>query len=191
MFQAGRVVLWVAMLAVVCVCAAGSYEHLVIVPEWTEAPPGSLAMLHGAHAIDTGRWWRVVHIPTLTLCIGAFALLRGHPRRRLVGAAALVYLLVMGATLAWYLPELMALTADPTAAIAPAEWKARGERWELASLVRLGVMYGVAGLLVRAVSWAGEPRHVPPSAVPLDVARTRSTAHDRNAALPDDRLLSR
>jgi hypothetical protein len=155
MSQAGGVVLWAAMLAAVCVCAAGSYEHVVIVPEWTEAPPGSLAMFHGAHAIDTGRWWRVVHIPTLTLCIGAFALLRGHPRRRLAGVAALVYAFVLLATLAWYLPELMALTADPASAIAPPEWKARAERWELASLVRLGVMYAVAGLLVRAVSWRG------------------------------------
>ena len=157
----GSSVLWVAMLAAVCVCAAGSYEHVVIVPEWTAAPPGSLAMFHGAHAIDTGRWWRVVHIPTLTLCVAAFARLRGHPRRRLAGAAALVYALVLVATLAWYLPELTALTGDPAAAIVQAEWKARAERWEVASLARLAAMYAVAGLLVRAAfhgvpSGAGE-----------------------------------
>ncbi len=145
----GSLVLWVAMLAAVYVCAAGSYEHVVIVPEWTAAPPGSLAMFHGAHAIDTGRWWRVVHIPTLTLSVAAFALLRGHPRR-LAGAAALVYALVLVATLAWYLPELTALTGDPAGAIAQAEWKARAERWEVASLARLAAMYAVAGLLVRA-----------------------------------------
>ncbi len=146
----GSLVLWVAMLAAVCVCAAGSYEHVVIVPEWTAAPPGSLAMFHGAHAIDTGRWWRVVHIPTLTLSVAAFARLGGHPRRRLAGAAALVYALVLVATLAWYLPELTALTGDPTAAIVHAEWKARAERWEVASLARLAAMYAVASLLVRA-----------------------------------------
>jgi hypothetical protein len=79
------------MLAAIFVCASVSYEHVVIVPEWTEAPPESLAMFHGRYGIDTGRWWRAVHIPTLLFAIAAFLLLPSHPRRGFVGAAALGY----------------------------------------------------------------------------------------------------
>jgi hypothetical protein len=140
------------MLAAVAVCAAGSYEHVVIVPEWTEAPPASLAMFHGPHGIDTGRWWRVVHIPTLLLAVTAYLLLRGHPRRGFVGAAALSYVMVLGATGAWYLPELVALTEDLAAPIAPHEWRERAKSWEVASLVRLAVMYVNAGLLLWATA---------------------------------------
>ena len=151
----GRVVLWLAMLATVGVCAAGSYEHVVIVPVWAAAPPDSIIMFHGPHAIDTGRWWRVVHVPTFLLSVAAFVLLRGHPRRRLVGAGALAYALVLSLTGAWLLPELLALTSDPAALIPPREWRARARYWELASLARLALMYVNAGLLAWAASAPG------------------------------------
>ena len=147
-------VLWLAMLAVIAVCAAGTYEHVVIVPVWTEAPPDSLSMFHGPYRIDTGRWWRVVHIPTLLLIVAAFLLVRGRPRRRFVGAAVFGYGLVLAVTVGWFLPELVALTGDPAATIAQQEWRGRAQRWEVASLVRLAVMYVNAGLLVWAASAA-------------------------------------
>src|SRR5688572_9227600 len=118
----GGPLLWLAMLAAAGICAAGSYEHVVIVPRWIAAPPSSLAMFHGEYAIDTGRFWRVVHAPALLLCVGAFLALRRHPRRAYIGAALLGYLVLLGATAGWILPELLAITGDPIAAIAPAEW---------------------------------------------------------------------
>lgn len=150
--QRRAVVLWIAMLAAVAVCASGSYEHVVIVPEWTEAPPESLAMFYGPYGIDTGRWWRAVHIPTLLLAIAAFLALPSHPRRGFVGAAALGYVAVLAVTGAWFLPELLALTDDPRSPIPQPEWKTRAEYWEVASLMRLAVMYVNAGLLVWAAS---------------------------------------
>jgi hypothetical protein len=59
---------------------------------------------------------------------------------------------VLVATGAWFLPELLALTGDPAAPIAPQEWRTRAQRWEVASLARLAVMYVNAGLLVGAAS---------------------------------------
>jgi hypothetical protein len=150
--RAAPIILWLAMLAVVVVCAGATYEHVVIVPSWTKEPPASVAMFHGPFAIHTELWWRVVHIPALSLALLAFALLAGHPRRRLVGLAALLYGSVMAVTLAWYVPELLSLIIDMNAPIPAAEWKQRADRWEIASLVRLGVMYATAALLVRAAS---------------------------------------
>lgn len=147
-----RTALWLAMLAAVAVCAAGSYEHVVIVPAWTEAPPASLALFHGPYGVDTGRWWRAVHIPTSLLAVAASVLLRGQPARAFAGAAALGYVIVLAATGVWYLPELVALTGDLAAPIAHPEWRERAQRWEMASLVRLAVMYVNAGFLVWAAA---------------------------------------
>lgn len=151
---AGLVALWLAMLAATGVCAAGSYEHVVIVPQWTSAPPESIAMFHGPHAIDTGRWWKAVHVPTLLLTLVAFTLLSWHPRRRFVAGALGGYALLLVLTAAWILPELTALTSDPSAPIPPEDWRVRAQRWELVSLLRLAVMYVNAGLLAWAAAHA-------------------------------------
>src|SRR5688572_27303587 len=159
--QRREAVLWAAMIAAVTVCASGSYEHVVIVPQWTAAPPESLAMFHGKHGIDTGRWWRMVHVPTLLLAILAFLLLAGHPRRAFVGVAPSSYAAVLVVTGAWLLPELITLTSGPTAAIAEHEWRMRAKTWEVASLVRLAVMYVNAGLLVWATCLRVQPHSLP------------------------------
>jgi hypothetical protein len=152
-------VLWLAMLASVAVSAAGSYEHVVIVPEWTRAPPDSIAMFHGPYAIDTGRWWRVVHAPAFLLALAALVLWREDGRRRFVAAAVLVYAVLLVATAAWILPELELLTMDPLASIPPARWKARASRWEAVSLARLALMYVNSALLV----WAARAPSLKPS----------------------------
>ncbi len=144
------IVLWLAMLATVMVCAAGSYEHVVIVPQWTKAPPASLAMFSGPYALDTGQWWRVVHLPTILLTVTALVLFWRDSRRRLVGAATVGYLLILILTAIWILPELIALTGNTQAAIPPVEWKARANTWEALSLVRLALMYINAVLLIMA-----------------------------------------
>jgi hypothetical protein len=155
------VILWLATICSLIVCGAASYEHAVVVPQWTANPPESLAMFHGPHALDIGRWWRTVHVPTLLLEIAALALLRKQARRRLVGIAVGGYVLVLAVTLAWFVPELLALTTDPSAGIPPAEWKARADRWEVLSLVRLAVMLSLSVALLGAVS-ARPADRVPP-----------------------------
>ena len=144
------IVLWLAMLATMMVCATGSYEHVVIVPKWTEAPPASIAMFSGSYAIDTGQWWRVVHLPTFLLTVSAMVLFWKDSRRRFIAPAAIGYLIILLITFIWILPELIVLTTDPHAAIPPDEWKARADNWEMLSLVRLGLMYINAVLLIRA-----------------------------------------
>jgi hypothetical protein len=48
--------------------------------------------------------------------IVALALVRKQARRRLVGIAVGGYVLVLVVTLAWFVPELLAITTDPSAA---------------------------------------------------------------------------
>jgi hypothetical protein len=109
-------------------------------------------MFHGAYGLDTGRWWRVVHFPTLWLAVAAFFVLPAHPRRGFVAAAVSGYVVVLVVTGSWFLPELLALTVDPTSPIPEDEWRARAQRWDVASLMRLALMYVNAGLLVWAAA---------------------------------------
>ncbi|MCA9688353.1 MAG: hypothetical protein KC636_02005 [Myxococcales bacterium] len=154
----GELVLRLATIATLVICGAGSYDHAVLVTAWTANPPDSIAMFHGPYALDMGAWWTKIHGPTLLLMIAALALLWGQTRRRHVAAALVIYAHVLVVTLAWFVPELLTLTTDPNAGIPLAEWKARADRWELWSLVRLAVMYGVAALLLRAVAEPSTPR---------------------------------
>jgi hypothetical protein len=125
---------------------------------WTADPPASIAMFHGLHPLESERWWRSVHGPTLLLEIVALVLLRAQARRRFVAIAALGHVVVLAVTLAWFVPELLALIGDPSAAIPAAEWKARADRWEALSLVRLGVLLALSASLLRAVSEPATPR---------------------------------
>lgn len=139
------------------VCGAACYEHVVVVPSWTASPPESLAMFHGPHAITPAAWWPRVHGPTLLASVVALVLLRRQPRRRFVALAVGGYVSVLIVTLAWFVPELLALTSDPSAAIPLAEWKARADRWEVLSLVRLAVMFLVSIALLRAAAEPARP----------------------------------
>jgi len=144
--------LGLATACLLLVCGAGAYEHTVLVPVWTAEPPGSLAVLHGTHALQPGRWWMVVHWPTLLFGIVALVRSRGHARWRWVGLAVGGYVLVLVVTMAWFVPEVLELISDPTAPIPPAEWKARADRWEVLSLVRLAVLFVLGGMLLRAMA---------------------------------------
>jgi hypothetical protein len=150
--------LWLATACFLLVCGAGAYEHVVLVPVWTADPPASLAMFHGLHPLESERWWRVVHGPTLLLELVALVLLRGQARRRFVAIASGGYVVVLAVTLVWFVPELLALIEDPNAGIPAVEWKARADRWELLSLVRLAVMLLLGAALLRAVSEPATPR---------------------------------
>jgi hypothetical protein len=156
------VILWLATIGLLVVCGAGSYEHAAVVPQWTARPPESLVMLHGPYALAPMTWWRSVHPPTLLLGIAALVLLRHQARRRFVAAGVAVYAVALAATLGWYVPELLALTSDPGAAIPAAAWKARADRWEMLSLVRLAALFVASVALLRAVAApphrAGEPQ---------------------------------
>ena len=48
-------------------------------------------------------------------------------------------------TQAFFIPELMAFEASPGSGLAPAEWFARGKRWQRLSWIRGATMY--AGIL--------------------------------------------
>jgi hypothetical protein len=81
-------------------------------------------------------------------------------RRKLILISLALYFLVLVVTQIYFLPELGAFRESPELKVSPAEWLARGQRWQHLSWIRGGVMYaGILPLLLaltRTVTHAGE-----------------------------------
>ncbi len=130
------IVLWGTLLGGV------AYSHLVYFPVYLSALPGSAVVVNGPYGLNEGRFWTLIH-PLLILSLIATLLLnwRQPRRRKLVGVTIALYALAIAATAVYFVPELIAFADSPNLAVSPAEWSARGRRWQRLSWARGGVMY--------------------------------------------------
>lgn len=132
-------------------CGGVVYEHLAVVPEWASRPPESLTMWTGPHRLKAERFWIGIHPILVLLLTAALATGWNQSHRSHLLAVLASYLAILGITAAWFVPELLRLTKDPSASIPPGEWRARARRWERWSIVRGAVIVGLAWLLVSAL----------------------------------------
>lgn len=133
-------------------CGAMVYEHAAAIPQWARSPPESLTMWSGEYRLRAERFWICIHPVLVTLLVTALVTGWSHVERReslywVLGG----YLLVLGTTAAWYVPELMRLTS-PDSKIERDQWRVRSRRWELLSLVRGVLLVGLAWPMLQAVS---------------------------------------
>ena len=69
-----------------------------------------------------------------------------------------LYALAIVATTFYFVPELRAFKNSPHLAVSPAEWLARGQRWQKLSWLRGTVMYlGMVPLLLALATLREEP----------------------------------
>lgn len=130
------VVLWGTLLGGI------AYSHLVYFPTYLSALPDSAVVVNGPYGLNEAVFWMTIH-PLLILSL-AFTLamnwrLRG--RRRLIALSFAVYLLVIVVSAVYFIPELGNFARSPQSGIPPAEWLARGQRWQRLSWLRGAVMY--------------------------------------------------
>jgi len=62
-----------------------------------------------------------------------------------------VYFLIILVTSLYFLPELFAFAESPGSGVAPAEWLARGNRWQYLSWIRGMVMFFMMAPLFAAL----------------------------------------
>lgn len=152
MFRPANLLLSIAALSYIIVIGGATYEHLAFVPQWTAAPPASLAMLQGPYGLMAQNFWIPIHPITLLLMTAALLINWRGPRRKTIAMALGGYVLVLIITFAFFVPELIAITTTPYSATVDASLQVRAARWETMSLVRLAFLVVVALVMLSALT---------------------------------------
>lgn len=141
-----------ACISFVVVIGGAVYEHLALVPVWSSAVPASLSVFQGEYALMPQNFWIPIH-PVTTVLLAA-ALVANWPtdRRGLVASVLIGYLIVLGVTFLYFVPELMVLTKTPFSETVDGALTARAGTWEALSLVRLAFLLVLAIVLLSSLA---------------------------------------
>ena len=138
------IILWGTLLGGI------AYSHLVYFPVYLSALPDSAVVVNGPYGLHEEIFWGLIHpllILSLVVSLGLNWKIRA--RRKLIGITMTLYALALLATTFYFVPELQAFRNSPHLAVSPAEWFARGQRWQKLSWLRGTMMYlGVVPLLL-------------------------------------------
>lgn len=133
-----------ACLSFIIVIGGAVYEHIAVVPRWSEAPPSSLAMFQGSYGLNPAPFWQFIHPVTLLFFIAALIGNWKTQRRKFILISFGGYMLILIVTAIYFVPELMSITTTPFSDIADPGLTKRAGRWETLSLVRLSFLLGLA-----------------------------------------------
>lgn len=130
------IVLWGTLLGGI------TYSHLVYFPAYLSALPASAVVVTGPYGLHEGVFWMTIH-PLLILSLIVTLVLnwRWPSRRKLISISLAIYVLVLVVTQLYFLPELFAFQRSAGSSVSPAEWFARGQRWQRLSWIRGAVCY--------------------------------------------------
>lgn len=113
------------------------YSHLVYFPVYLSALPDSAVLVNGPYALHEDKFWLLIHpLAILSLIISLALNWKIRARRKLIAITLTVYAVVLVVTQLFFLPELRAFQNSPNLNVSPAEWFARGQRWQYLSWVR-------------------------------------------------------
>lgn len=122
------------------------YSHLVYFPVYLSALPDSAVVVNGPYGLREAVFWMTIHPLLILSLIAALALnWKFKSRRKLISISFAIYFLVLVVTQIYFIPELIAFEQSPQSKVLPAEWLARGQRWQRLSWIRGAIMY--AGIL--------------------------------------------
>src|SRR5438067_10216201 len=147
------IILWGTLLGRI------AYSHLVYFPVYLSALPDSAVVVNGPYGLHEEIFWTLIHpLLILSLVVSLALNWKIRARRRLIGISLTLYALAIVATAFYFVPELRAFKNSPNLAVSPAEWFARGQRWQKLSWLRGTVMYlGMVPLLLALATPREEP----------------------------------
>lgn len=145
------IILWGTLLGGI------AYSHLVYFPVYLSALPASAVVVNGAYGLNEAVFWMLIHPLLVIALVAALALnWRSQPRRKLIALSFAVYALVLVVSSLFFIPELGAFKHSAESALSPAEWLARGQRWQHLSWIRGAVMYAAELPLLVALTGRAE-----------------------------------
>ena len=143
------VILWGTLLGGI------AYSHLVYFPVYLSALPDSSVIVNGPYGLNEAVFWITVHpLLILSLVVALVLNWKNGPRRKLILTSFAVYLVVLVVSQMYFIPELIAFSRSPKANLSPAEWLARGQRWQRLSWARGAVCYAAFVPLLLALTKA-------------------------------------
>lgn len=146
------IILWGTLLGGI------TYSHLVYFPVYLSDLPDSAVLVNGPYGLNEGRFWLTIHPLLILSLIAALALnWKVKARRRLIAISFIAYALILVVTQLYFLPELFAFADSPRSGVAPAEWSARAQRWEVLSWLRGAVCYAFLVPLLLALTKPVDP----------------------------------
>ena len=95
---------------------------------------------------------------------------RSRARRKLVLVSFAVYVLVLLISRIYFIPELIAFERSPGSSLSPADWLARGQRWQRLSWLRGSLCYAAFVPLLLALTI---PNGVPEESVAVAASYQR------------------
>ena len=117
------------------------YSHIVYFPVFLSALPDSAVVVNGPYALPDERFWLLIHpLAILSLIISLALNWKIRVRRKLIIIPLAVYLLAIVVTSLYFVPELRTFQNSPNLNLSPAEWYARGQRWQYLSWLRGTIM---------------------------------------------------
>ncbi len=120
------------------------YSHVVFFPPYLSALPASAALTNGPYALHDEHFWMSIHpLAILSLIVALILNWKVPTRRKLIAIPLTLYIVAIIVTFFYFVPELREFHASPNSAIPPAEWLARGQRWQHFSWTR-GSILGLA-----------------------------------------------
>ena len=147
------IVLWGTLLGGI------AYSHLVYFPVYLSDLPNSATLVNGPYALNEGRFWMTIH-PLLILSLIATLILNWSvkPRQKLIAISFIAYIVVLAVSALYFIPELFAFARSPQSGVAPAEWAARANRWEVLSWLRGSICYAFFVPLLLALTKQAGPQ---------------------------------
>ena len=160
------VILWGTLLGGI------AYSHLVYFPVYLSALPDSAVLVNGPYGLSEGIFWLTIHpLLILSLIITLALNWKAGPRRKLILISFAIYVVVLVVSQIYFIPELSAFKHSPESSLSPAEWLARGQRWQRLSWLRGAVCYAAFMPLLLALT---KPVGVPKETVTV---RTPEQSH--------------
>lgn len=139
--KAGTIALMVSVLLMGVLLGGIVYSHIAFFPSYLAGLPNSAALVNGPYPIRDGSFWVLIHpLAILSLIISLLLNWKIPPRRKLIAIPLTIYVVAIIVTSLYFVPELMAFRESPNSGIPPADWYARGQRWQHLSWLRGTVM---------------------------------------------------
>jgi hypothetical protein len=136
-------------VAYLLINGAGIFETAVIVPVWTSAPPASLAMFAGPHALDFKAFWITAHSLHELTFIAAIALNWRTARRTPLLLLFAAHALIRIWTIVYFAPTIIEMQslAGKAGGVDPA-LLARAQTWAYLNWLRTGAFVMLSFILV-------------------------------------------